>query len=56
MATGGFMDDISVGHSYSPTGNGNGFDSWSVGVGVGDGLFVGSDSQTTPGYGPLWQW
>ncbi|HTO16568.1 MAG TPA: hypothetical protein VLZ83_12410 [Edaphocola sp.] len=58
MANGGYLADVSLGASYSPTNSRGtqGFINRSAGIGVGVGAFGGAQYQYTIGVIPLWQW
>jgi len=58
MANGGYLEDFSVGVSFSPTdwSKKEGFVNGSGGFGVGVGAFGGAQYQYTIGVISLWQW
>ena len=58
MANGGYLGDVSLGASYSPTNSRGtqGFINASAGIGVGVGAFGGTQYQYTIGAIPIWQW
>lgn len=54
--SGKLIDGISLGGSYSPTGNGHGFINGNIGFGGGIGFALEGQYQYTFGYAPLWTW
>ncbi|WP_293683684.1 RHS repeat-associated core domain-containing protein, partial [Spirosoma sp. 48-14] len=50
------LGGVSVGMSWAPTGDGEGFIGKNVGIGVGIGFSLEYQRQSTPGVMPLWQW
>lgn len=56
VVSGGFLGDVSIGGSYSSTGDGYGFINASGSIGLGEGAFVGYQRTYNPGYGKIWSW